>query len=230
MQDVVWEREYRNPQLVTKDEKPQKDTVRFLKFLRKDEGVNLSGLRGLDLGCGTGRNSNYLAELGNTVTGFEISQTALDLARSRAKDAGLSVDYRLQNIGAPYPFGDDAFDLVLDITSSNSLNEREREIYLAEVHRVLKDGGYLFVKTLCKDGDNNAKALLKKDPGPEHDTYINKDMGLTERVFSEQDFRNLYSKYFDIISLEKKTNYTRFKNQSYKRNFWLAYMKNTKSA
>jgi uncharacterized protein with ParB-like and HNH nuclease domain len=53
-------------------------------------------------------------------------------------------------------------------------------------------------------------------------------MGLTERVFGEQDFQNLYSKYFYIIRLEKKTSYTRFKNQSYKRNFWIAYMRNKK--
>lgn len=222
MQDAVWEREYRNPQLVTKDEKPQKDTVRFLKFLKKEEGIMLEGLRVLDLGSGTGRNSNYLAELGNTVTGFEISQTAIDLARTRTKEMGLAVDYQLQNIGTKYPFDDNTFDLILDVTSSNSLNEKERQIYLTETHRVLKTGGYFFVKTLCKDGDKNAKELLKKFPGTEYDTYINKDMGLTERIFTEQDFRNLYSKYFHIIRLEKKTSYTRFKNQSYKRNFWLA--------
>ncbi|MBI2120194.1 MAG: class I SAM-dependent methyltransferase [Parcubacteria group bacterium] len=225
MQDIVWEREYRNPQLVTKGGKPQNDTLRFFTFLKKEEGVTLEGLRVLDLGCGTGRNANYLAELGNTVTGFEISGTAIELARARAKSSGVAAEYFYHDIGAKYPFGDSTFDLILDVTSSNSLNEKEREIYLAETHRVLKLGGYFFVKTLCKDGDQNAKALLKKSPGPEPDTYINTHMGLTERVFSEQDFRSIYSKYFHILRLEKKTSYTRFKNQSYKRNFWLAYMK-----
>jgi SAM-dependent methyltransferase len=225
MQDVIWEREYRNPQLVTKDDKPQKDTVRFLKFLKKEEEVALEGLRVLDLGCGTGRNSNYLAEMGADVTGFEISKTAILLAETRAKNLNLSVDYQCRNIGEEYPFEDKTFDLLLDVTSSNSLNEKEREIYLSETHRVLKDSGYFFVKTLCKDGDKNAKMLLKKSPGAEQDTYINTDMGLTERVFSEQDFRKQYGKYFTILRLEKKTSYTRFKNQSYKRNFWLAYMR-----
>jgi SAM-dependent methyltransferase len=226
MQDVVWEREYLNPQLVTKDEKPQKDILRFLKFLKKEKKVKLEGLRILDLGSGTGRNANYLSEMGNTVTGFEISKTAIGLARARAKILGLSVEYLPQNIGAKYPFDDNMFDLVLDVTSSNSLDEGERETYLSETHRVLKNGGYFFVKALCKDGDKNAKELLKKSPGEDPDTYINKDMGLTERVWSEQDFKSRYSKYFHITRLEKKTSYTRFKNQSYKRNFWLAYMKN----
>jgi len=233
MQDITWEREYRNPQLVTKDDQPQKDTLRFLKWLKKpasakavagkEQGIVLEDLTVLDLGCGTGRNSNYLASLGNKVIGFEISGTALGLARARG--AGLSVKYQHQNIGAVYPIADNSVDLILDVTSSNSLNEKEREIYLSETVRVLKPGGYFFVKTLCKDGDQNAKALIKKNPGPETDTYINTDMGLVERVFTEKDFRDLYSKDFQILYLEKKTSYTRFKNQSYKRNFWLAYLK-----
>ncbi len=224
MQDFIWEREYRNPLLVTKGEDPQKDTLRFLKWLRREREIPLDHLSVLDLGCGTGRNSNYLAELDNIVTGYEISKTAIELAKERAKNLKINVDYRVQNIGAPYPLADNSMDVVIDVTSSNSLNEQEREIYLSETARVLKQGGYFFVKTLCKDGDQNAKALIKNNPGPEYDTYINKDMGLTERVFTEKDFREMYSKYFQILELEKKTSYTRFKNQSYKRNFWLAYM------
>lgn len=234
MQDLAWEREYRNPQLVTKDDQPQKDTLRFLKWLKKphsakgfdgakDQDVVLENLAVLDLGCGTGRNANYIAGLGNNVIGFEISATALDLARMRGKE--LSVKYQHQNIGAIYPLGDNSIDLILDVTSSNSLNEKEREVYLSETTRVLKPGGYFFVKTLCKDGDQNAKNLIKNNPGPEADTYINKDMGLFERVFTEKDFKELYSKDFQIVHLEKKTSYTRFKNQSYKRNFWIAYLK-----
>jgi SAM-dependent methyltransferase len=235
MQDITWEREYRNPQLVTKGEEPQKDTLRFLKWLKKpasskgygaarEAGIVLEGLTVLDLGCGTGRNSNYIAGLGNTVIGFEISKTAIELGRERAKALGVVVDYRLQNIGAVFSLVDNSVDLVIDVTSSNSLNEKEREVYLFETARVLKPGGHFFVKTLCKDGDQNAKALIKKSPGPEPDTYINKDMDLTERVFTEKDFVTLYSKHFKILHLEKKQSYTRFKNQSYKRNFWLAYM------
>jgi len=225
MQDIPWEREYRNPQLVTKDEQPQKSTLRFLKFLKKEEGVVLENLTILDLGCGTGRNANYLAEMGNKVIGFEISKTATELARARAKEMGVSVDYRIQNIGEKYPLADRSVDIALDVIASNSLNEKEREAYLSETARVLKSGGYFFVRALCKDGDQNAKALIKKKPGVEFDTYLHEELGITERVFTEKDFRELYSKYFKIIHLEKKTSYTRFKNQSYKRNFWLAYLR-----
>lgn len=221
-QGNTWEREYRNPKLVTKNEGPQADTVRFFKFLKKEEKFNLYDKVILDLGCGTGRNSNYLADLGNQVIGIEISKTAILIAKQRAK---VSVDYRIGDIGERYDIKDESIDIVLDVTSSNSLNEKGRETYLNETHRVLKEGGYFFVRALAKDGNKNVKNLLKQSPGPEYDTYVIKEINLTERVFSKEDFINMYSKYFKILNLEKKTSYTTFNERIYKRDYWLAYMK-----
>ncbi len=224
-QNNIWEKEYQKPVLLTKDSSPQKDVTRFLRFLKKTEGVVLENLRILDLGSGTGRNANYLAWLGNQVSGLEISDTALQLAESRAEKMKVKVNYLKHDISTKYPFKNNFFDLVLDITSSNSLTEKERGVYLSEVYRVLKQRGYFFVKALCREGDKNARNLLKINPGKEYDTYILKGMGLQERVFGEKDFLDLYSRYFNIIKMIKKTNYTRFNNRSYKRNFWLVYMR-----
>ncbi len=223
-QGNAWDREYRNPLLVTKNDGPQKDTLRFLKYLKKVEKYRVEEKNILDLGCGTGRNSNYLADLYNKVIGIEISKTALDIAKTRAHNMGVSVDYRLGDIGEKYDIPDNSIDIVLDITSSNSLDEKGREVYLEEVQRVMKKGGYFFVRALCKDGNQNVKNLLKMSPGKEYDTYTMKDIGLTERVFSRTDFLAMYGKYFKILNLEKKTSYTTFNNRIYKRDYWLAYM------
>ncbi len=224
-QGYVWEKEYRNPKLVTKNEGPQADTVRFLKFLKKEQKYIVRDKTILDLGCGTGRNANYLAEKGNKVIGIEISKTALSLAQSRAHDLDIDVDYRLGDIGEPYTIDDSSMDIILDITSSNSLDEKGRAAYLQEVSRILKKGGYFFVRALCKDGNKNVKNLLKDSPGVEYDTYIMREIGLTERVFSREDFIEMYSKYFKILSLEKKTSYTTVNDRIYKRNYWIVYMK-----
>ncbi len=229
-QEKAWEQEYQNPQLLKIGEEPRSDLKRYLKFLRKEEGVDLDGLKVLDLGSGNGKNANYLAEMGSHVIGIDISPTAVKLAQEQAKKKNVIVDYRIGNIGESYPFDNQYFDLVIDIMSSLSLNEKEREIYLEETHRVLKDGGHFFVRALCKDADKNAKNLLLKSPGPEYDTYINEDMNLVERVFSREDFIKTYSKYFNIQQLIKKTNYAEFKGKIYKRNYWLAYMKKENSS
>ena len=223
-QGNTWDKEYKNPKLVTKNDGPQADTLRFLKFLKKEQKFRVEDRVILDLGCGTGRNANYLADLGNKVIGIEISRTALSLAKTRALEMGVSVDYRLGDIGEKYDIPENSVDVVLDITSSNSLNEKGREIYLSEIARVLKKDGYFFVRALCKDGNQNVKNLLKQNPGREYDTYILKDIGLTERVFSREDFTKMYSKYFKILSLEKKTGYTTMNDRIYKRDYFLAYM------
>ena len=219
-----WEREYQNPQLVTLGDEPQKDLHKCLKVLRKERGVTLEGLKVLDLGSGVGKNSIFLAERGNACVGIELSPAAVAEAKRRASEMSVSVDFRIGDIGQPYPFPDSEFDLLLDIMSSNSLNDAERETYLKESHRVLKPGGHFIVRGLCKDGDKNANALLKMSPGPEKDTYVMPGMELTERVFSKEDFLAAYSPYFTVLELEKKTNYARVGDRQFKRNYWLAIL------
>lgn len=225
MQYEAWENEYKKLSLVTGKPEPQKDLLRFIKYLKKDLGSTISGLDVLDLGSGTGRNTNHLQKMGNNCVGIEISDTAISIANKRAKAESLKTTFLKHNMGEQYPFQNEKFDIVIDFISSNSLNGSEREIYLKEVNRVLKKSGYFFVKALCKDGDKNAANLLKKSAGAENDTYIIEELGLTEKVFSKEEFEATYKSYFKIVKLDKKTSYTRFNNRSYKRNFWIAYLK-----
>ncbi len=223
-QESVWDKEYKSSKLLVKENIPSADVVRFVKFLKR-ESINLENSQVLDLGSGMGRNSFYFSDLGAKVVGLEISKTAIGIAEENAKNADLSIQYIKQSIGEKFPLQDNYADIVLDVVSSNSLNEGEREVYLNEAKRVLKTGGYFFVKALCKDGDLNAKYLLKNFPGAEKDTYIMPELGVTERVWSKEDFIKTYEKYFSIIQMEKKTSYSRMNNRVYKRNFWIVYMK-----
>jgi SAM-dependent methyltransferase len=236
-QGRVWEKEYHDQKFLTKENSPQSDTLNFLKFLKKERKLKLENLNILDLGCGTGRNSNYLAELGNNVVGIDIARNAIEIARFEAshRQLGNNAKYIIGDIGESYEVKNNWADIILDVTSSNSLNEKGREVYLSEMNRILKKsaprhagssstGEYIFVRALAKDGNKNVKNLIKNSPGPEYDTYIIKDIGLTERVFSRDDFIKTYSKYFKILELKKKTNYTRFNNRIYKRDYWLAYL------
>ncbi len=230
-QEQVWDREYKNSKLLTKDNKPQSDVVRFVKWLKKEpiwstwtSDVQVGGFKVLDLGSGAGRNSFYFAEMGASATGLEISKTAIDISEQNAKEAGLDIKYIKQSIGEKFPVEDSSIDILLDVTSSNSLTEAEREVYLSEANRVLKSGGYFFVKALCLEGDENAKFLLKNNFGGEKDTYIMPNLGVAERVWTREDFVKTYGKYFRIVSLEKKTSYSRMNGRVYKRNFWIAYL------
>jgi SAM-dependent methyltransferase len=238
MQEHIWEHEYKNPKLVTLSTVPQQSVKDFLRWLRKEQKIPLEHIRALDLGCGNGKNMNYICELDstNSAVGVDISKTALAHARIYAEKNALQkqVTYIHQSIGDILPFENNSFTIALDITSSNSLTESERAIYLEETYRVLSSGnqttgsgGYFFVRALCKDGDTNAQQLLKTSPGKEKDTYIMPGLGLTERVFSREDFLATYEPYFTIHFMKKETHYTSFAGKLYKRNFWVAYLQKT---
>lgn len=220
----AWDKEYKNSKLLHFHPEPQKDTLRFLKYLKKEQKWRPDGKMVLDMGCGTGRNANHIADMGGIVTGFDISPTAISIARDAAKEKKVDVTYYVMDMGKELMFPNNSFDLLLDVTSSNSLNETERALYLTEAHRILKPGGFLFVKALAKDGDDNAKALLQKSPGKEKDTYIMKELNLTERVFTRDDIMKTYEPYFTILSLEKKESYTSMNGRSYKRQSFLLYL------
>jgi hypothetical protein len=75
------------------------------------------------------------------------------------------------------------------------------------------------------EGDSNAKFLIKNYPGKEKDTYTMPGLGVTERVWTREDFVKTYEKNFKIVSMEKKTNYPRMNERVYKRNYFICYLK-----
>lgn len=219
-----WDREYTQNLLVTGGTEPQADFKRFLKYLRKEAGVSLNTLNVLDLGSGTGKNSIFLAEEGATVVGIEIAPTAVKIARSRAQEAKVTATFFEQSFGAHLPFPDTSFNLALDIMSSNALTESERAIYLSELRRVLTAGAYFFVRLLALDGDKHAATLLKIHPGHESGTYRLPEVGITERVLTEKEFRQYYEPTFTIHKLERKSGYARVGERLFKRQYWIGYL------
>ena len=229
-QEHAWDAEYRTQQMLSPSNVPQADVVRFIRWLKKEtkrEGtpIQIDECTVLDLGSGTGRNSFYLAQQGARTVGYEVSLMALKMAEKLAAHGNLSIEYKKQDIGVAYQLPTASVDIVLDVTSSNSLDDVGRKTYLSETHRVLKPRGWLFVRALSKDGDAHAKNLVSRFPGSDPDTYIHPDLGITEKVFTNESFRETYGALFDIVQLEKTSHYTTVAGRKYKRNFWVAYLR-----
>jgi 2-polyprenyl-3-methyl-5-hydroxy-6-metoxy-1,4-benzoquinol methylase len=80
----IWNQEYRDRKLISQ-QKARVDVRDFLRFLRRDEKLDLSELKLLDCGCGNGINTLYCIEQGVYAIGIDNSTEALELANSRKK-------------------------------------------------------------------------------------------------------------------------------------------------
>ena len=103
----------------------------------------------LDVGCGIGGSSLYLAEkFGAKVTGITLSPVQANRAQARAQVAGLQdkTDFRVAN-ALEMPFADDSFDLVWSLESGEHMPDKVK--FLQECYRVLKPGGKLIFVTWC---------------------------------------------------------------------------------
>lgn len=117
--------------------------------------------RALDLGCGTGTNTLYLARHGWQVTGIDFAQRAINLARRKARKYGLEADLRLGDVTRLDSLAG-PFDLILDIGCLHNLDDSGRKTYLQHVKRLLApDGTYLVYLVLRRNPDDPGHGLLE---------------------------------------------------------------------
>jgi SAM-dependent methyltransferase len=100
----------------------------------------------LDAGCGTGENALHLASLGLSVLGVDVAETALAIARQKAADRGIAVEFaaadafQLERLGR-------RFQAVLDCGLFHTFDGDERPGYVASLASVTEHDGTLYL--LC---------------------------------------------------------------------------------
>src|SRR6266511_742052 len=82
-------------------------------------GLAGAGRRALVVGCGPGRDAEFMAGLGFATTAFDISETAIRVARGRHPDS--TVDYRVADLLAPPDEWRRSFDLVVESNNVQAL-------------------------------------------------------------------------------------------------------------
>jgi ubiquinone/menaquinone biosynthesis C-methylase UbiE len=119
----------------------------LLTILARNSGPDsIAGLRVLDLGCGFGAMSLYLAAQGGVVTGIDPITSRLQVGRAVAAEHDLPAEFEtgwMEDLALP----DASFDLAIQ---NNSLcyivSAEDRGRALRETRRVLRPGGYLIVR------------------------------------------------------------------------------------
>lgn len=115
----------------------------------------------LELGCGTGTNAVWLAQRGFTVTALDLSPTALERARDKARQAGVEVRFLQADLKAGWPEGEPIVqaDLVFDRGTYHILRREDLDAWRRIVADATRPGSQLVVLT----GNANDPSEL---PGP----------------------------------------------------------------
>jgi SAM-dependent methyltransferase len=103
--------------------------------------TDLPAGRALDLGCGFGRASIYLAGLGWEVDAVDFVPEAIATAGTRAKAAGVDIRFHLCSV-TDLDFLRGPYNLAIDVGCSHGLDEDGFSRYQDHLSRLLTPGGY----------------------------------------------------------------------------------------
>ena len=219
-----WNKEYRNATHLQLSDEPAEDLMKFGRFVERHEGrrqLNVTG-RALDLGCGNGRNLIFLARhYGTRGVGYDISSEGIKQAVAASVD--LPIVYSVRSIELPIDLPDNSVNVVLDMMTSHFLKKEGREKLLKEILRVLRPGGWLFLKTFLADEDLHVAELLKTVPADEPGAYIHPKMGVYEYVYTEAELQEFFSPHFEIHKLERSFKHMK-DGRAFKRRTIAAYL------
>lgn len=141
--------------------KPLHD-INPLRLAWIDRNCGLAGKRVLDVGCGGGLLSEGMAALGAQVTGIDLSEKALGVARLHLLESGRQVDYRLisaEKLAAEQPA---SFDIVTCLEMLEHVPDPASTVRACA--ESVKPGGQIFFSTL----NRNPKSFLFAVVGAEY--------------------------------------------------------------
>lgn len=112
--------------------------------LRRCAG-NVQGLKVLELGCGTGKHTEWLLQGEAKVSALDFSDGMLEKAKQRLP-AAQDLTFKKHTLSQSLPFANDAFDCVVSGLVLEHLNDLN--LFFSEIRRVLKPGGKGYISAM----------------------------------------------------------------------------------
>jgi 2-polyprenyl-6-hydroxyphenyl methylase / 3-demethylubiquinone-9 3-methyltransferase len=141
--------------------KPLHD-INPLRLRYIDQHVGLAGKRVLDVGCGGGILSESMAEKGAYVTGIDLGEKALNVAKLHSLETGVAVDYQLVSVETLAEATPASYDVVTCLEMLEHVPNPASIIQACTT--LVKPGGHVFFSTIHR----NPKAYLYAVIGAEY--------------------------------------------------------------
>ncbi|AZM95949.1 bifunctional 2-polyprenyl-6-hydroxyphenol methylase/3-demethylubiquinol 3-O-methyltransferase UbiG [Vreelandella venusta] len=123
-----------------------------------DARAGLAGKKVLDVGCGGGILSESMAHRGASVTGIDLGEAPLSVARLHALESGATVDYRLISVEALAAEQPGHYDIVTCMEMLEHVPDPASVIRACS--QLVRPGGYVFFSTLNRTPKSYAFAIL----------------------------------------------------------------------
>ena len=98
----------------------------------------------LDVGCGTGEHSLLAAAGGANVIGVDLARAAVERARAKARERGLSAHFEAGDV-LSMPLPSAGFDVAIDSGCFHSFDDADRVRYVDVLRRVLRVDGVVYL-------------------------------------------------------------------------------------
>ena len=165
----------------------------YQKF--KDMLGNLKGKKILDIGCGNGALSFYLARKGAKVIGIDLSPNFIEVCQKAAESSNLDLEFKSMNAQIP-DFEDDLFDIVVGSRVIHHLPNIE--LFFKECKRILKKKGFIvFIEPLKK---NVIVELNRKIFAPTKRTRHEHPLKMSDLEKAKEIFNNIEHYEFFLLS------------------------------
>jgi SAM-dependent methyltransferase len=154
----------------------------------------------LDLGCGSGRHLVVLTKEGFNAVGLDISCSGLRLSCEWLAEEGLQAGLVRADARYSFPFEAESFDGLLSTQVIHHALLSEVRITIAEIWRVLTDGGIAFVTVAGRK--HEGEAYEEVEPG----TYIpleGTEKGLSHHIFTEEELCSEF-RMFQIREISRR--------------------------
>lgn len=123
-----------------------------------DARSGLAGKRVLDVGCGGGILSESMAHRGAKVTGIDLGEAPLGVARLHAEASGVEIDYRNISVEALADEQPGQFDIITCMEMLEHVPDPASVIHACS--QLVRPGGYVFFSTLNRTPKSYAFAIL----------------------------------------------------------------------